>query len=120
MGEASRYRIHGVGLKCQHCGGDVFAHRTAQLNTPALTFLNLDWLNRSSDVYVCERCGFLHWFLDAGHRQVAGAAEEFAPALPPEPIDGDDASSPTTCLACGTTIEPGQDACGKCGWTYRQ
>lgn len=119
MSDASRYRIHGVRLTCKHCAGELFTHRTGQLNTAGLTFLNLDWLNPSADVYVCQRCGFLHWFLDAGHRREVDADEEASPPLPPEPADLDDASTTTQCLSCGAVIPAGKDTCENCGWTYR-
>jgi len=34
------------------------------LNTRALTFFDLDWLNEEAAVRVCKRCGFLHWFIE--------------------------------------------------------
>lgn len=30
-----------------------------------MTFLNLEWMNKSATVFVCVRCGRLEWFLDA-------------------------------------------------------
>ncbi|MEM9594839.1 MAG: hypothetical protein AAGD06_11265 [Acidobacteriota bacterium] len=55
--------VHGGKLICKHCGHNGFAHRRAQLNTAGLTLFDLDFLNKSADVYACKRCGFLHWFL---------------------------------------------------------
>jgi hypothetical protein len=75
MSEATGYRIGGVRLSCKHCGGEAFTHRQGQLNTAAMSFLNLDWLNRSADIYVCDGCGFLHWFLEAGERDPAVGGE---------------------------------------------
>ncbi len=34
-----------------------------QLNTSTATFFKLDWLNASGICYVCDQCGFIHWFL---------------------------------------------------------
>ena len=34
----------------------------AQLNTAGLTFLDLDFLNRSATVLRCVDCGHLEWF----------------------------------------------------------
>jgi predicted nucleic-acid-binding Zn-ribbon protein len=56
--------INGKTLTCIHCGGDSFDERQAQLNTAGMTFLKLDWLNKSATVFVCETCGRLEWFLD--------------------------------------------------------
>jgi predicted nucleic-acid-binding Zn-ribbon protein len=50
-------------LKCQICGHDEFEKREAQLNTAAASFMNLDWLNKSAVCFVCDRCGYIHWFL---------------------------------------------------------
>ena len=118
MTEANRYRIADKRLSCKHCGGEVFSHRSGQINTAALTFLNLDWLNASADIYVCARCGFLHWFLGGEHWRESEDADEVA--LPPEPADIDDRSSATECLSCGAQIAVGENACGACGWSYRK
>ena len=64
-GEApgSVFEIRGIQVKCSHCGSNRFFEREAQLNTAGLTFLNLDWANKSATVLVCESCGKLEWFL---------------------------------------------------------
>jgi hypothetical protein len=28
-----------------------------------MTFFGLDWANRTARCLVCERCGYVHWFL---------------------------------------------------------
>lgn len=58
-----RYEIAGLYVTCSHCGGDEFDERSAQLNTAAASFLNLDWANASARVLVCRSCGHLEWFL---------------------------------------------------------
>lgn len=55
--------VHGIALKCQICGRDKFHRRDAQLNTAAATFFNLDWANPSAICYICDQCGYIHWFL---------------------------------------------------------
>ena len=50
-------------LQCVVCQHGEFHTRTAQLNTAGLTFLDLDWANRSADLAVCARCGYIHWFI---------------------------------------------------------
>ena len=57
-----QYEIEGKQIRCPHCGGDNFAQAEAQLNTSVMTFLNLDWLNRSAIVLVCTRCSQIQWF----------------------------------------------------------
>ena len=53
----------GEQLKCLVCAGDRFFKREALLNTPGMTFLNLDWANATAQCRVCADCGYIHWFL---------------------------------------------------------
>jgi predicted nucleic-acid-binding Zn-ribbon protein len=57
------YQVSGTKVKCSHCSSTRFSKRKAQLNTAGLTFLDLDWANKSATVLVCEACGKLEWFL---------------------------------------------------------
>lgn len=50
-------------LLCQICGNDEFWIRKAQLNTAVATFLNFDWANADANCFVCDGCGYIHWFL---------------------------------------------------------
>lgn len=52
----------GVELKCLVCGQNEFVETKAQLNTRGASFFNLDWLNKSARCYVCDACGYIHWF----------------------------------------------------------
>ena len=61
--EAERVRIGEIDLKCEICKQDRFWRREAQLNTSVATFFSLDWANASADCYVCDSCGYIHWFL---------------------------------------------------------
>jgi len=66
MGEApegDRYVVAEKGVTCAHCGHDRFVEGRAQLNTAGLTFLNLDWANRSAATLACTACGRIEWFL---------------------------------------------------------
>jgi predicted nucleic-acid-binding Zn-ribbon protein len=56
--------IAGRQLLCSHCGNNTFQQGNAQLNTAGLTFLNLDWANRSAITFICENCGHIEWFLE--------------------------------------------------------
>ena len=53
----------GKALACVVCGAERFHPRQAMLNTPGMTFLKLDWANAVAECYVCEQCGYLHWFV---------------------------------------------------------
>lgn len=55
--------IAGIRLQCQHCGHEQFIESEAQLHSAFLTFLNLEWLGKTADLYICGHCGFVHWFL---------------------------------------------------------
>lgn len=117
MSEVKTFEIQNKPLMCQHCGFDRFNLRSGQVNTAALSFFNLDWLNTSADVYVCGHCGFMHWFLPRSYLRDADALD--AATFPPEPLPDDDTSTPSACLSCGASIPVGVDACSKCGWSYR-
>lgn len=62
--EATVIRGAGKELACLVCGHDRFHARAAMLNTPGLTFLDLEWANKTAQCQVCARCGYIHWFLD--------------------------------------------------------
>lgn len=64
MDDAKPVVLNGKNLYCTFCGGDHFNRREAQLHTAAMTFFNMEWLNKSATVFVCSRCGRLEWFLD--------------------------------------------------------
>jgi hypothetical protein len=57
------YIIAGRKLQCTICEHDRFLVRDAQLNTSILTFLGFDWLNKSGRCYICDKCGYIHWFV---------------------------------------------------------
>ncbi len=62
----STVTVAGRPLTCVVCGTDRFTYREVKLNTTGLTFFDLDWLNRSGTGAICERCGYLHTFVDGG------------------------------------------------------
>jgi predicted nucleic-acid-binding Zn-ribbon protein len=57
------YTVGGKALQCQVCSHDKFWQREAQLNTATATFFGFDWANKSAVCYVCDNCGYIHWFL---------------------------------------------------------
>lgn len=56
----------GAALACVVCGGRDFAYREIKLNTTGMTFMDLDWANRSGAGAICRACGYVHTFLDGG------------------------------------------------------
>lgn len=66
MGEApvgDRFLVAGKAVSCAHCAHDRFVEGRALLNTAGLSFLNLDWANRSAATLACTSCGRIEWFL---------------------------------------------------------
>lgn len=61
--DAQEAHIGPLKLSCRLCDHDRFWERKAQMNTAGFTFLNLDWANASATCFVCDRCGYVHWFL---------------------------------------------------------
>ena len=51
-------------ISCPHCGNNQFVQRRALLNTPGMTFFDLDWANKTATILVCSRCTHIHWFFD--------------------------------------------------------
>ncbi|MEI6739554.1 MAG: hypothetical protein WCK74_04500 [Gemmatimonadaceae bacterium] len=61
--EGERYTVADIPVTCKHCQHDRFVEGRAQLNTAGMTFLNLDWANRSAATLTCTACGRIDWFL---------------------------------------------------------
>ena len=62
-GTASEVWVLDRRLTCLVCGGGAFGYREVLLNTSGMTFLGMDWANRSAVGAVCTSCGFVHEFL---------------------------------------------------------
>jgi len=61
--EPSQFKAEGKKILCSHCGADYFAKGEAQLNTAGMTFIDLDWANKSATTLACAKCGRIEWFL---------------------------------------------------------
>jgi hypothetical protein len=54
-------------LVCLICGhGDGFVKREVLMNTAGMSWLGLDWANKSGAGAICPRCGFVHTFMGVG------------------------------------------------------
>ncbi len=71
--EAREVRIAGRQLRCQVCDYTRFFRREARLTTGASLF-GQDWTNSKANCFVCEQCGYVHWFVRT--RAVGAAAED--------------------------------------------
>ncbi len=61
--EVKGFEIKGHKLSCPICRSTQFWTRKTLLNTKGLTFMDLDWLNKEADNYICDSCGYIMWFL---------------------------------------------------------
>lgn len=61
--DAKGFAINGHALTCPVCRSTRFWTRRSLLNTKGMTFMDLDWLNKEADNYVCDTCGYIMWFL---------------------------------------------------------
>jgi len=66
--EADTFAVDGRDIRCVQCGNKTFERGTAQLNTAVLTFLDLDWANRSAYILSCKKCSHTMWFLKEPNR----------------------------------------------------
>jgi hypothetical protein len=60
--DGNEYEIAGRVLSCHHCQHKEFTRRLALMNTSGLSMLGLDFANKDAVCYVCDQCGFVHWF----------------------------------------------------------
>lgn len=61
--DGERHSVAGAFVVCAHCRHDRFVEGRALLNTAGMSFLNLDWANRSAATLACTNCGRIEWFL---------------------------------------------------------
>ena len=72
--EAREIQIAGSQLRCQVCDYTRFFRREAALSTGASNVFGQDWANSQASCFICEQCGYVHWFVRA--RAAAMAAED--------------------------------------------
>jgi hypothetical protein len=59
--------------------------REIKMTTTGMTFLDMDWMNRSADGAICLRCGFVHTFMADAHQWVEPTAVD-PRDLPRDPL----------------------------------
>ena len=62
--QAKRISVKGEKLECYHCHHDKFWERETLMNTKKMTFFKLDWANKQARNYICNNCGYVHWFMN--------------------------------------------------------
>ncbi|MEQ8766160.1 MAG: DNA-binding protein [Planctomycetota bacterium] len=60
--QTGRYVVAGRQVVCPHCGHDEFEASKSQLNTAGMSFLGLDWANKSAHILICTACSRIEWF----------------------------------------------------------
>lgn len=116
---------------CPWCGGNRFVRGRVYLKPTPLWLVDWSgWFDGDTQVLMCTRCGYLHWFgrpvEGQGPRACLGcgaAMDEGAFACPscgwsPGPTDGGGPAAPRECLACRAPMEPDDEVCRRCGWSY--
>ena len=61
--DATPVEVDGQKLKCLMCGHETFHKRRSHIDTALVTSMNPEWLDRQAYCLLCDRCGFIHWFL---------------------------------------------------------
>jgi len=54
--------VAGRQLACLVCEGTEFSYREVKLNTSGMSFMNLDWANKSGVGAICDGCSYVHTF----------------------------------------------------------
>jgi predicted nucleic-acid-binding Zn-ribbon protein len=55
-------------ITCPQCQNKAFLQGKAQLNTAAMSLLDLDWANKSATTLICAQCSHISWFHDEPQR----------------------------------------------------
>jgi hypothetical protein len=55
--------IDGQPLKFLMCQGEAFHKRRSHIDVALSSVMSPDWADRETYCLVCDRCGFIHWFM---------------------------------------------------------
>ena len=61
--ESEPVEIEGRPLHCLVCHNATFWRRAATVHGGVASFFELEWLSPSAVLFVCDHCGYIHWFL---------------------------------------------------------
>jgi hypothetical protein len=113
-------KVSGYDLKCPICGGTEFSKRTSLLNSRGLTFLNLDWSNQGAINYICERCGYILWFIDDGREFIEKLEHEKHGTVDVSNLDYEPSrADEDECPICFSRREKNEKECTNCGHVFK-
>ncbi len=113
--------INDSMLVCNQCENESFYSSKYDPAKSGLNFPGLEWLNKTVEVFICSKCGFVHMFSSAEPLEIPAAAvpeNKSEDKVNPEE-DPYGMSDPIECMSCGKVIPKGYDRCLSCGWTYK-
>src|SRR5688500_7389425 len=61
--EAREIKIAGKQLRCQVCDYTRFYRREAGLSSGASNVFGQEWAHSQATCFICEQCGYVHWFV---------------------------------------------------------
>ncbi len=114
--------IDDLQLFCNSCEFEQFYSGKCEPKSAGINIPGMDLSGRSIDVFICAKCGYVHWFMSAQTAEIKSTPvgpETPAGKIPVE-ADQPDLSEPSECMSCGRTIPQGVDRCIYCGWTYKE
>lgn len=56
-------QVDGHDLKCLMCGHESFHKRKTHVDTALISAMNPEWSDSQCYCLVCDKCGFMHWFM---------------------------------------------------------
>ena len=93
MAEWNEDDIVETDFECISCGHTRFVHTDTEFGHGGSPFVHWPWLQEPIEVFMCARCGYMHWF--------------------GTPLEDQD-----ECIQCGEPMAEGETVCPSCGWTY--
>ena len=75
--------VQGKPLRCNVCDHTTFWEREIELPTSFLNFLAGEEWNGLAQCAICERCGFIHWFVPPSALREVEADDDAKPFAAP-------------------------------------
>ena len=62
------YQVFDRKLVCPVCENNKFYTRETLMNTAGMAFFNLEFINKTANNYICDKCGYVYWFMDVSEK----------------------------------------------------